>query len=132
MAARAKKLKYHGKKTVESVDGDGNPLTHGYDRFFYGIPPRDLEEEDIKRLSDEDYKLATTDPENGQGALYTAVEEKKPERRSTAKKKAAPKKEAAAPAAKKEAPKEEAKPAASATKAAADGFPADTGSQGGE
>jgi hypothetical protein len=51
--ARPKALKYQGTMMVVSRKKDGTPRKEEPDRTFPGVPARDLDENDIRRLSDE-------------------------------------------------------------------------------
>lgn len=57
MAARAAKLKYTGH-WIERKDAEGNIVVSGPSESFPGIPARDLTDEDIKALSDAEYRDA--------------------------------------------------------------------------
>lgn len=69
MAARPTKLIYQGKEVVTATDEHGKPTAVSPDRFFHGVPARDLNEDDIARLSDEDLK----DIMGGNEPLYVAA-----------------------------------------------------------
>jgi len=89
--ARAKTLRFTGK-----YGADGQP-----DRWFMGVPARDLDAAEVRGLSDDDYRNIT----GGDSPLYVDA--------ATAAPKAAPRKPAATA---KKAPQ---KPKATATKRAA-------------
>lgn len=74
--ARPKTLHYTGKIA------NGQP-----DRFFFGVPARDLDESDIAQLSDEQVRDIQKAPKDG-SALYVAHAEKKlaPKKSAPAKK----------------------------------------------
>lgn len=75
MSARPKALKYRGKM-LEAKDLDGNVVMRGPDRFYTGIPARDLDEADIAQLSDEQLKNAM----GGDDPLYVEPKAKVEER----------------------------------------------------
>jgi hypothetical protein len=79
--ARAKRLKFTGR-----YDANGQP-----DRWFSGIPARDLDEREVKQLSDEDYATIT----GGDSPLYVDAEPRKAAPKVAAKKPAAPARKAA-------------------------------------
>lgn len=88
--SRHKKLFYQGTQVPVVVADDGTVVEYGPDRSFPGIPARDLDEEDIKRLTPEEYADAT----GGKQPLYTP--EKRPGK-STGEAKDGGEKKAAAP-----------------------------------
>jgi hypothetical protein len=100
MAARAARLKYTGH-WIERKDADGNIVVSGPSESFPGIPARDLTEDDIKALSDAEYRDAVD------SGLYVAPAASKPAGKSSSKK-AAAKKPAAKPVSAEEASAEQA------------------------
>lgn len=110
--ARAKTLKFTGK-----YDASGQP-----DRWFTGIPARDLDVMEVKGLSDEEYANIT----GGDSPLYVDAAAKTAAKAPATKPKATPSK--AAPPAKKAAPKSAAsgaaEPAGAAGGAAVEAAPA--------
>jgi hypothetical protein len=88
--ARAKRLKYTGQ-WIERRDPEGNIVVSGPSESFAGIPARDLTEDDVKALDDDQYRDATV------SGLYVDPDAKKAAAKSPAKKKAATKKQAAKP-----------------------------------
>lgn len=67
---RAKRLKYQGD-WIERYDDAGNVVISGPSMSFAGIPARDLDEDDIKALEDDQYRDAL------QSGLYLNPDAKK-------------------------------------------------------
>jgi hypothetical protein len=77
--ARAKRLKYTGQ-WIERRDPEGNIVVSGPSESFAGIPARDLTEDDVKALDDDQYRDATVsglyvDPDAKKAAAKKQCEE---------------------------------------------------------
>jgi hypothetical protein len=83
--ARAKRLKYTGQ-WIERRDPEGNIVVSGPSESFAGIPARDLTEDDVKALDDDQYRDATV------SGLYVDPDAKKPAAKASEAKKSAAKK----------------------------------------
>lgn len=79
MASRPKQLIYQGAQVPLAMAEDGTVTTWTVDRYFPGVPARDLDEGDIANLSDAQLDEITADPKNGQGPLYVVKGEPVPE-----------------------------------------------------
>lgn len=69
MAARAEKLYYQGEMVPTAIDAEGNVLERGPSLSFPGVPARDLEASDIRKLSDATYESLT----GGRKPVYTTT-----------------------------------------------------------
>lgn len=107
MAARAAKLKYTGQ-WIERKDAEGNIVVSGPSESFPGIPARDLAEDDVKALSDAEYRDAVD------SGLYVAPAASKPTGKASSTKAAAKKPAAPTPVPAEEASAEQAKQVAGA------------------
>jgi hypothetical protein len=85
--AKPKALKFKGRTTKNELGSDVP------DRYFSGVPARDLGPVDIARLDAETLKTIMTDPGNGDGPLYV-VDEAEEQRLAEAEEAAAKAKEA--------------------------------------
>jgi hypothetical protein len=115
--ARAKRLKYTGH-WIERRDPEGNIVVSGPSESFAGIPARDLTEDDVKALDDDQYRDATV------SGLYVDPDAKKPAAKASSAKKSAAKKPAAKPSA-EDASAQQAENVAAADAGTVDGRDAD-------
>lgn len=76
--ARAKSLKFKGQY-IERKDDDGNVIISGFAESFPGVPTRDLDENDVKELTDDQYRDAT------ESGLYVAPAPAAAKKRAAAK-----------------------------------------------